>query len=188
MVSQRLQAIRAVFDSLGIAYTEPYSTTVGAIVSKQAGNHRGLYYIYPENNFYFGKATKGNNIIKRHYSHKAKMDVNLRWLYSVPRIKVQPRSIYPEGWKAGVLKYLVEGTDSIPDHYVRIGPKQVAPAVLDFPVKHVVDTAQVQVLLWDLSHLTDVQIGDIEHAVIAALLPYCNTETHQLRVKGELPW
>lgn len=185
---QRLQTIRAVFDSLGIAYVAPYITTVGDIVRKQAGKHIGLYYIYPEKNFYFGKATKGNNIIKRHYSHKAKMDVNLRWLYSKPRIKVQPRSVFPEGWKAGVLKYLVEGVDQIPDHFVRLGPKQVAPGVLDFPVKHIVDTEQITVLLWDLSHLTDAQIGDIEQGVINALLPYCNTETHQMRVKGLLPW
>ena len=37
---------------------DPYSTTEGSINNKECGNHRGLYYIYPELNFYFGLSSK----------------------------------------------------------------------------------------------------------------------------------
>ncbi len=182
MKSKHLTKIREVFEHLGHAWVEPYSTTEGAINRAEVGNHRGLYYIYPEVNFYFGKAAT-NTVINRHQTHRPKLDVDLATLYSTPVEKVEPKWMFPEGWKEGVCKYIIEGTTSIPSHYVKIGKKLVAPGVLDFPVKHKVDVDTLEVLVWNLDHLTAKQISEIEEAVIPAIWPYCNNETYRKRKK-----
>ena len=104
-------------------------------------------------------------------------------LYGPAVEKVEPRWQFPEGFKEGVCKYLLEGVDTIPSHYVKIGKKQVAPGVLDFPVKHKVDVDTLEVLVWNLEHLTAEQISEIEEAVIPAIWPYCNSETYRKRKK-----
>jgi hypothetical protein len=80
---------------------------------------------------------------------------------------------------------LLEGVDSIPSHWVKIGKKRVAPGVLDFPVTHRVDVDTLPVLVWNLEHLTAEQISHIEEAVIPAIWPYCNNETHRRRKKEQ---
>ena len=182
-MKQEIDPIKKVFESHDIAWVEPYATTEGAINRKEVGNHRGLYFIYPEVNFYFGKAAT-NTVINRHQTHRPKLDVNLSELYSTPVEKAEPKWQFPEGWKEGVCKYIIEGVDTIPSHYVKVGKKRVAPGVLDFPVKHKVDVDNLTVLVWNLDHLTAEQISEIEHDIIPAIWPYCNTECHQRRKKN----
>jgi len=181
-MKQNIQAIREVFEQLNFDWVEPYQTTEGAINRQEVGNHRGLYYIYPEENFYFGKAAT-NTVINRHQTHRPKLDVDLGELYSTPVEKVEPKWMFPEGWKEGVCKYIIEGVDSIPSHYVKVGKKRVVPGVLDFPVTHQVDVDTLEVLVWNLDHLTAEQISSIEKAVIPAIWPYCNNETYRKRRK-----
>jgi hypothetical protein len=183
MMKQNIEQIKQVFADLGIDWVEPYLTTEGAINRKETGNHTGLYYIYPEVNFYFGKAGKSGTIYNRHKTHRPKLDVDLRTLYGVERIKSQPQWIYPIGWKEGVRKYIIEDNGDIPEHAVKVGPKQYGPGVLDFPVTHKVDIDTLPVLLWNLDHLTYEQISNIEELVIERLEPYCNDETYQKRLK-----
>ena len=180
-------AIETVFADLGHAWVEPYVTTEGAINRGEVGDHRGLYFIYPEQNFYFGKAAT-NTVYNRHQTHRPKLDVDLATLYSTPVEKVEPKWQFPEGWKAGVCKYIVEGVTEIPSHWERVTKKRVRPGVLDFPVDHKVNVDTLTVVVWNLDHLTAKQISEIEDRVIPALWPYCNTETHKKRLKGELPW
>ena len=176
--------IRQVFEQLGHAWVEPYSTTVGAINRREVGNHRGLYYIYPKNNFYFGLAATGT-IIARFQTHRLKLDVDQAALYGPAREKKQPGKTFPEGWKAGVCKYIIEGVDSIPSHFDRISPTRVKPGVLDFPVIHKVDVDTLPVLIWNLDHLTVKQIKEIEEAVISIIWPYCNDETFRKRKREQ---
>ena len=181
-MNKEIDQIKQVFKQLGYDWVEPYLTTEGAINRSEVGNHRGLYYIYPEKNFYFGKAAT-NTVINRHQTHRPKLDCDLATLYGPAVEKVEPRWQFPEGFKEGVCKYLLEGVDSIPSHYVKIGKKQVAPGVLDFPVTHKVDIDTLPVLVWNLEHLTAEQISEIEEAVIPAIWPYCNNETYRRRKK-----
>ena len=179
----KIEAIRHVFAQLMIDYVEPYLTTEGDINRGLTGRHRGLYYIYPEVNFYFGKAAT-NTVRERHQTHRAKLDVDLKKLYGPPVVKKQPRWSFPDGWRAGVCRYIIEGTDHIPDHFVRVG-KQVAPGVLDFPVTHRVQVDTIPVLVWNLEHLPAHTISEIEELVIPAIWPYCNAETHRRRLESE---
>ena len=180
-----LELIQRVFEVLGTPWVDPYLTTEGAINRKEVGDHRGLYYIYPEVNFYFGKAAK-NTVHNRHKTHRPKLDVDLSALYSTPIEKVEPRWIFPEGWKEGVRKYIIEDTGPIPDHWVRLDKKRVGPGVLDFPVVHKVDVDTLPVLVWDLEHLDADLISALEDSIIEAIEPYCNDETYVKRLKGEL--
>lgn len=177
-----ISKIREVFEQLGYDWVEPYSTTEGAINRNEVGNHRGLYYIYPEVNFYFGKAAT-NTVINRHQTHRPKLDVNLKELYSTPVEKAEPKWQFPEGWKEGVCKYIIEGVNEIPSHWIKIRKGRVAPGVLDFPVKHRVNVDTLTVMVWNLDHLTAEQISEIEEAVIPAIWPYCNNETYRKRKK-----
>lgn len=177
-----LNLIQSVFQDLGIDWVSPYVTTEGAINRKEAGNHRGLYYIYPEVNFYFGKAAT-NTVHNRHKTHRPKLDVDLAALYSTPIEKVEPKWIFPEGWKDGVRKYIIEDTGPIPDHWVKIGKRRVAPGVLDHPVTHKVDVDSLTVLVWDLDHLTAAEISALEDRIIESIWPYCNDETYSRRLK-----
>lgn len=181
-MNKEIIQIQKVFEQLGHKYVAPYTTTEGAINRGEVGNHRGLYYIYPEVNFYFGKAAT-NTVINRHHTHRPKLDVDLATLYSTPVEKAEPKWQFPEGWKEGVCKYIIEGVDTIPNHYVKIGKKRVAPGVLNFPVKHKVDIDTLTVLVWNLDHLTPEQISKIEKAVIPTIWPYCNNETYRKRKK-----
>jgi hypothetical protein len=180
-------AIEQVFQNLRIDWVEPYTTTEGAINRKEVGVHRGLYFIYPQENFYFGKA-ETNTVVNRHQTHRPKLDVNLAELYSTPVEKVEPKWQFPEGWKAGVCKYIIEGVDNIPSHYTKVGQRRVRPGVLDFPVKHRVDVDTLPVVVWNLNHLSSKDIGRIEKLVIPSIWPYCNSETHKKRLRGELAW
>lgn len=177
-----LGLIRQVFEAQGIDWVEPYLTTEGAINRKEAGNHRGLYYIYPEKNFYFGKAAT-NTVHNRHKTHRPKLDVDLATLYSTPKEKKEPKWIFPEGWKEAVRKYIIEDTGPIPSHYQKTGNGTVVPGVLDYPVTYKVDVDSLPVLLWNLDHLTAEQISAIEEAVIPTIWPYANDETYRKRLK-----
>ncbi len=156
--------------------------------------HRGLYYIYPEVNFYFGKAesTKGSGTIyHRHKTHRPKLDVNLAALYGPPNIKCEPKWTFPKGWKEGVAKFLIEACDSIPVHFSKVKDENIEkckdaktkcqPENLDFTVNHKVDIDTLPVLVWDLDHFSEEEIYHIETAVITTIWPYCNDETYRKR-------
>ena len=178
-----LELIKQVFARQGIDWVEPYATTEGAINRKETGNHRGLYYIYPEANFYFGKAAK-DTIHERHNTHRPKLDVDLSTLYGPPTEKKQPAWIFPQGWKEAVRKYIIEDTGPIPEHAVRTDRKTVVPGVLNHPVTHKVDVDSLPVLLWNLEHLTAAQISAIEEEIIPTIWPYANAETYRERKKN----
>ena len=178
-----LDKIRAVFEAQGIDWVEPYATTEGAINRKETGDHRGLYWIYPEVNLYFGKAAT-NTVHNRHKTHRAKLDVDLAALYSTPKEKKEPKWIFPEGWKAAVRKFIIEDTGDIPNHFERTDRGTVVPGVLDFPVTHKVDIDTLPVLVWDLEHLTPKQISALEDEIIPQVESYANTETHKKRLKN----
>jgi len=179
----RINAIKSIFEQQGQSWVEPYETTEGAINRKEVGDHRGLYY-FIENNFYFGKAAT-NTVHNRHNTHRPKLDVNLARLYSTPVEKKEPRWIFPEGWKEGVRKFIIEDKGPIPSHWIKIGKKRVKPGVLDFPVTHKVDVDQMKVLVWNLDHMTSTEISDLEKQIIPQLWPYCNTETYNRRRREE---
>jgi len=183
MLTERLQRIREVFERQGQAWVEPYATTEGAINRRESGLHRGLYYIYPEVNFYFGKAAT-NTVQNRHKTHRPKQDVDLAALYSTPVEKREPKWIFPEGWKAAVRKYIIEDTGPIPSHYERTGRGTVVPGVLNHPVRHLVDIDTLPVLVWNLDHLSKAEISNLEDEIIAVIQPYANDETHQKRIRG----
>lgn len=175
-----IKEIRNIFTDLGVEWVDPYETTEGAINRKEVGNHRGLYYIYPEVNFYFGKAAT-NTVINRHKTHRPKLDVDLATLYGNPVEKNEPKWTFPAGWKQGVCKFIIDGVDFIPSHWVKVGHKKVKPGTLDLEVKHIVDVDKLTVIVWNLDHLTSSEIANIENAVILKLWPYCNDETYRLR-------
>jgi hypothetical protein len=185
-MTMNLDKIELVFQQLGHTWVEPYATTEGAINRREVGNHRGLYYIYPEKNFYFGMAAT-NTVIKRHETHRLKLDVNLAALYSTPVEKVEPARTFPEGWKEGVRKFIIEDTGPIPSHFIQVRTKWVRPGVLNFPVTHQVNVDTLPVLVWNLDHLTTNQIKSIEKIIIKTIWPYCNNETYRKRKKLELP-
>lgn len=183
MLEQRLQLIRSVFIQQSVEWVEPYLTTEGAINRKEVGDHRGLYYIYPEVNFYFGKAAT-NTVHNRHKTHRPKLDVDLATLYSTPVEKREPKWIFPEGWKEAVRRFLIEDPGEIPSHYVKTGRGTVVPGVLNFPVRHLVDVDTLPVMVWDLDHLSSSQISQIEDKVITTIWPYANDETYRMRKKS----
>ena len=178
-----LELIKQVFARQGIDWVEPYATTEGAINRKETGNHRGLYYIYPEANFYFGKAAT-NTVHNRHKTHRPKLDVDLATLYSTPVEKKEPKWIFPEGWKEAVRKFIIEDTGPIPSHYAKTERGTVVPGVLNHPVTHKVDVDSLPVLLWNLEHLTAAQISAIEEEIIPTIWPYANAETYRERKKN----
>jgi hypothetical protein len=178
-----LDIIKQAFSKVGVAWTEPYLTTEGEINRKQAGMHRGLYWIYPDKNFYFGKAAT-NTVHNRHKTHRAKLDVDLAALYSTPVEKKEPKWIFPEGWKEAVREFIIEDQGDIPSHYAKTDRGTVVPGVLDYPVKHLVDIDTLPVLVWNLDHCTKQEISDIEELVIETLWPYANDETYRQRKKN----
>jgi len=182
MLTHNLALIRSAFEAEGVVWAEPHTTTEGAINRREAGDHRGLYYIYPEVNFYFGKAAT-NTVHNRHKTHRPKLDVDLAALYSTPKEKKEPKWIFPNGWKEAVRQFIIEDTGPIPDHYVKTDRGTVVPGVLDFPVRHLVDIDTLPVLVWDLEHCSPEQISCIEDRVIHLIWPYANDETYRRRVK-----
>lgn len=163
---------------------DPYSTTEGAINNEECGNHRGLYYIYPELNFYFGLSSKKNGtIIDRHETHRAKLDVNINKLYGPARKKKEPAIQFPKGWQEGICKYIIDGVDNIPQYFKKIDDGYVEPIYCDFSVKHLIDVNKIPVIIWNLNDYPPQIIEAIEDEVIGTIYPYCNTETSNLRNK-----
>jgi hypothetical protein len=185
-----MSLIEIAFLQNGVEYVEPYETTEGAINRKEVGNHTGLYYIYPEKNFYFGKTGKGGTVIARHKTHRAKLDVDLAGLYNGTHERPEPRWIFPAGWKEAVCEYIIEDCDHIPDHFEKIPhpdgstKRWYRPGVTNFPVKHKVDVDTLPVLVWNLDHLDYSQISRIEEDVINLIEPYANVETYRKRKRA----
>lgn len=179
---KQIQQIQEVFRDHCVPWVEPYLTTEGAINRGEAGLHRGLYYIYPKKNFYFGKAAT-NTVHNRHKTHRPKLDVDLAALYSTPKEKKEPKWIFPEGWKEAVRKYIIEDTGPIPQHYIKTDRGTVVPGVLNHPVTHKVDVDSLPVLVWNLNHLLAEQISEIEDSIITTIWPYANDETYRRRKK-----
>jgi len=168
-------------------WVEPYWTTEEAIVSGKSGMHRGLYWIAPEMNFYFGKAAT-SFVHARNKTHWMKLNVDLRTLYGGDGVssKKEAGDKFPVGWKQAMCDLILEGVKIIPSHYIQHGTgknKYVTPGVLDFPVKYKVNVAKLPVLVWDLDHLTSKQISNIEKSIIKDVEPYANTETYRKRTK-----
>ena len=53
------------------------------------------------------------------------------------------------------------------------------PEGFNFPVKHNVNTDDIKVLIWNLSHLNPWEIEMIEDIVIYKLWPYTNDESYK---------
>jgi len=179
-----LDQIKQIFANHNIDWVEPYLTTEGAINRKEAGMHRGLYYIYPEKNFYFGKAAT-NTVYKRHTTHRAKLDVDFNRLYGPPVEKKQPKYTFPEGWKDAIRTHIIEDTGPLPEFFIKTKNGTVLPGTLDHQVTHKVDVDSLPVLLWNLDHLTAEQIGAIEEDIIVTIWPYANDETYRRRLQAK---
>ena len=172
-IEHNLNLIRQVFREQGVDWKPPCWTTEGIINRGQAGKHPGLYWIYPEVNFYFGKAVT-NTIYSRHQTHRAKLDVNLAALYSTLVEKRQPKWSFPAGWKQAVRKFIIEDTGPIPDHYQKTDRGTVVPGVINFPVTHRVCVDNLPVAIWDLSMLPGQTISDLEDQIIDTIQPEAN--------------
>lgn len=198
MLKENLSRIKQVFEQLDINWVEPYETTVQDVLEKRAGMHRGLYWIYPEENFYFGLAKSKNTLIatKRMDTHILKLTVDLATLYGAKSKdtspKVEPYKQFPEGWKAAVRKYIIEDAGPIPSHWRSVKhptrKRWVEPGVLEYPVEFKVDPYSLTVLIWDLNHLSPNQIKSIEEGVIHSIWPYANSETHSKRIKDNVSY
>jgi hypothetical protein len=175
-----IEKIKEVFTLHSIAWVEPYLTTEGSINRKEAGRHRGLYYIYPEVNFYFGKAAT-NTVYARHATHRPKLDVDLATLYGAPVEKKQPKWSFPRGWKEAVRKFIIEDSGPIPDHFEVVEKGKVIPGVLAHPVVFKVNVDTLPVLVWDLDHLGKKEISKLEEDIIKVLMPYANAESYRAR-------
>jgi hypothetical protein len=181
MIEQNLAKIRAVFERLGHIWVEPKLTETGLLATGTEGNHLGLYWIWPEVNFYFGKAAT-QVVHKRHVTHMCKLKADLPALYGPQVEKVQPGSVMPDGWREGVAKFLLENNiDMVPPTYEQIGKKRVKPANMDFIPVHKRTVHDIPCYVWNLNHLTAREISDIEEAVIPEIWPYCNGETYRKR-------
>jgi len=201
LMKKEVNLIKNVFEDLNYEWHMPYMTTEGAINRKEVGMHRGLYYIYPEVNFYFGKAESKEGrgtVYYRHKTHRPKLDVDLRALYGPEKIKCEPNWKFPKGFREGVAKYLLKGDVSIPDHFkidkksgrCKNGNYRCRPSNLDFKdkhkIEHIVEIDTLPVLVWNLNHLSEKAIKEIESAVITTIWPYCNDETYRKRKKEEV--
>lgn len=186
-----IELIKEVFERQGVAWVEPYETTVEEVLSKKTGMHRGLYYIYPEVNFYFGLAKSEETLIatKRMDTHILKLTVDLATLYGAKgkdtSPKVEPYKQFPEGWKEAVRKFIIEDRGPIPSHWKPAKhptkKKWCEPGVLDYPVEFKVDPYKLPVLIWNLNHLSPKQIKNLESEIITTIWPYANDETYKRR-------
>ena len=182
---QRIQSINSIIKQVKNSDIEPYHTTEGALNRGEVGKHRGVYYIYPEKNFYFGlaKGGKGGTVFHRNQTHRPKLDVNLTRLYGNPIEKKQARWTFPENWKEGVCKYIIKGADSIPSHSKKT-KTGVKPGVLEFKVVHKVEIDTLPVIVWNLDNFKEKEIKKKKKKVITTIWPYCNFETYKKRRKA----
>ena len=88
--------IKQIFEQAGVVYREPEMARVETVVTGQTGRFRGIYYIWPEQNFYVGLAkSPGASIAdKRMDTHVLKLTVNLKGLYGgkseIPKSRRNP--------------------------------------------------------------------------------------------------
>ena len=184
MIMNNLELINSIIERHIKKKCSPYSTTEGSINNNECGNHRGLYYIYPEVNFYFGLAkSKNATIIDRHKKHRAKLDVDLKRLYGPSSKKKQPAITFPKGWQEGICKYIIDEVDEIPKYYEKLENGYIEHSNLFFPVKHLINVNQIRVVVWNLHEYSSEKIKAIEDEVIKTIYPYCNDETYKLRQK-----
>ena len=178
----KVDQINQIVEQLSAQRVLPYTTTISEIESG-GSQHRGLYYIYPEVNFYFGKSDSQTATIHKrfHRNHGSKLRANPVDLYGPLNEKVQPRIQTPMGWRDGVAKYIFEDMLEYPEYYQVVGPRKVKPGVLTNECKLKVDIPSLPVLIWNLDQLTPKMIHTIETAVIACIEPYCNDETYKKR-------
>jgi hypothetical protein len=194
-MQQRLDTIqKAILDITGVVVEAEHSD-VTDVAAKKAGMFRGLYYIDPARNFYFGLAKSQTACIAtaRMNTHVLKLTVDLSGLYGSVNEKCEPFKQFPAGWNYAMRKhYINESSQAIPSHWTKAevipegkggksGNKWVKPGCLHYPVtyREGVDVMKLPVVLWNLDPFTPQQIKDIESAVIAAIEPEANDETYK---------
>ena len=184
---KRLAQIKKIFIDEGHEHLVPKASTVKRVSQGLEGTHRGLYYIWPEKNFYLGLAKSlGAQIsFKRMDTHVLKLNVDLRGLYCGKgdnrQIKKEPYKQFPAGWREGVSKYVLEGSPTIPIHFEKTPSGRVKPVNLNFKCKFKFDPMNLPVLLWNLNHLKPHQIKILETEIIKTIWPFCNNETYLVR-------
>ncbi|MCX7594189.1 MAG: hypothetical protein N2235_10575 [Fischerella sp.] len=176
--------IQQAFAAAGVEYVQPKMTQVVNLYKGTHGRHRGLYYIYPEMNMYFGKASGPKaSIHARFQPHyfKLKAAINKFFQY-IPKAAWS----FPAGWREGVRRFLLDPASILPEPQRR-GTVHPDAAAFQPQFKNGINVDAIPVAIWDLSHLTDQQISAIEKNVLRGPLnPFCNTETHRLRLKGKI--
>jgi len=196
-MQQRLDTIQQlIFDITGVMVEYEWST-VEDVYTKKTGMFRGLYYIDPARNFYFGLGKSETSLIAtgRMNTHVLKLTVDLASLYGSVDEKCEPFKQFPAGWNYAMRKhYINENAQPIPSHFVKVptqeipqgkggktGKKWVKPGVLDYPItyREGIDVMQLPVVLWNLNQFTPQQIKEIETAVIKAIQPEANDETYK---------
>jgi len=194
-MQQRLDTIQQKIYSITGVAVEPEWSTVEDVYTKKTGMFRGLYYIDPARNFYFGLAKSETACIAtaRMNTHVLKLTVDLAGLYGSVNEKCEPFKQFPAGWNYAMRKhYINESSQAIPSHWARAevipagrggknGNKWVRPGCLHYPVtyREGIDVMQLPVVLWNLNQFTPQQIKQIETAVIQAILPEANDETYK---------
>ena len=189
--TKRKGCIQQIFDEAGVVYQEPEMARVHQVVTGQTGKFRGIYYIWPEQNFYVGlaKSPKASIADKRMDTHVLKLMVNMKSLYGGKHqntdIKKEPYKQFPEGWRYGVSRYLLKDSPIIPLHWQSRTDGRVEPCNLDFVCEHHQDPMQLPVALWNLNDCTPDEIEAVETGMKTTLWPVCNTETHRRRLREE---
>jgi hypothetical protein len=188
-----MELIKEVYASQGIQWVEPYETTVGDLFrAPKVGNHTGHYWI--GDNYYFGRAMNSQKVKGRFKPHYAKLNARFDWLFAASynlneseiRAKVHKSSAYwkiGKGWLDLHRDVLVENCPEFPVYFRKTAHGYEA-GDFHFPAKPKVDVDSMKVLVWNLDHLTDVQISNLEKVIIKTIWPYANNETYKKRKKN----
>lgn len=176
--------ILEVFEKYGIEFEE-VDTTVGEIARGDVGKFRGFYWIWPENNFYFGISQSYTaTVLNRFKTHLMKLRVALEEMYGPPKEKKQPGKTYPEGWKDAVMTHVIETREAFPEWYIKTDRGTVLPGQFDFNFEHKVDPDTLPVTVFKVSQDVPPQdIKDAETEIIDIMEPYANDETYRKRQK-----
>lgn len=195
MLKENLEKIRSVFNKRGVAYVDPYSTTVGELYRGKAGKHTGHYWI--GDNFYFGRAKGSQSVCGRFKPHYAKLNARFDWLFAAKNEitpeaaaeKIHKSSAHwkiGKGWKELIKNKLYEDCSEFPE-YFRKTDRGYEAGDFTFTATPLYDIDTMGVQVWNLDHLTPEQITDLETAIIDAIDPYANEETFKKRKKKKNP-
>ena len=176
LTNNQVSIISRAFTANNVDYIDPVYVVVLDLHTGKAGKHRGLYFISPEMNLYFGKASGANaSIHARFQPHYSKLKVALKkFSQYIPKAAWS----FPAGWREGIRRFILDPTSILPEP----NSPNFDPTSFEPKFKNGINIDSMPVAIWDLSYLSPKQISDIEkHVLRGSLQPFCNTETHRAR-------